>query len=226
MQDYVGSHWRHDPALWCALVGVPQLSHLQHTGVPPCANPPQNSPITNPLLDQCSPTVPVQVVEQSTHLRLVSPGNVQLPAHLAPGVQRLGLPVALPEAVGHVMQVLLDDRLQDHPHRPLDPLVLEAGCASRPLRPLFLLDPHPLDWRRHLPMVAQPLMPVPEVVVQVFGLPPGRHLLHPRRTVLAGQPRGFQQALPGDHVQPGVAHHLRLACRLLRTALALHGYGW
>jgi hypothetical protein len=75
-------------------------------------------------------------------------------------VQRAMLTVPLSEAVGKRMKIMIEDRLHDHHHRPLDHLVLEAGFAYRPLLPSFLLDPHPLDRRRHIPMVTQPLMQV------------------------------------------------------------------
>ena len=51
--------------------------------------------------------------------------------------------------MGKPVQIRLDDGLHNPHHRSLDPLVLEAGGASRSLLPLVLLDPDPRDWRRH-----------------------------------------------------------------------------
>jgi hypothetical protein len=56
--------------------------------------------------------------------------------------------------MGEGMELLREDRLQDHHHRPLDDLVLDAGFPSGPLLPIVLLDPHPLDWRRRILIVA------------------------------------------------------------------------
>ncbi len=134
--------------------------------------------------------------------------------------------VPLEKAMGKLIKILSEDGLQDHHHRPLDDFVLEAGFAYRPLLPIFLLDPHPFDRRRDIPIVAQPLMQVPEVVVQVLGVLRGRHLVHPRRAGLAGQTIGFQQEITVDHVKHVVEHHLRIAVCLLRNSLEFHGYGW
>src|SRR5438552_3780957 len=94
------------------------------------------------------------VIEKSTDIRIHYPVDVELPALLPQCVQRLMWTVALPEAVGTLLNVLIEDRLQDHHHRPLDDLVLKAGFAYRPLLPTFLLEPHPFDRRRHIPIVA------------------------------------------------------------------------
>ena len=96
----------------------------------------------------------VDGVEKSTDIRIHYPVDVELPALLPQCVQRLMWTVALPEAVGTLLKVLIEDRLQDHHHRPLDDLVLKAGFAYRPPLPTFLRDPHPFDRRRHIPIVA------------------------------------------------------------------------
>src|SRR5262249_42085370 len=100
-------------------------------------------------------------IQNSTDIRIHYPVDVELPAWLPQCVQRLMWTMALPEAVGTLLKVLIDDRLQDHHHRPLNELVLNAGFAYRPLLPTFLLDPHPFDRRRHIPIGASPLMQVP-----------------------------------------------------------------
>src|SRR5947208_9945597 len=105
------------------------------------------------------------IIEKSTDIRVHDPGDVQLPALLTQLVQRLVLTVPFSEAMGEHVQIMLEDGLQNHHHRSLDNLVLEAGFPYRPLLPIFLLDPYPLDWRRHIPIVAQSLVQVPEVVV-------------------------------------------------------------
>jgi len=74
--------------------------------------------------------------------------------------------------------------IEEQVYCPLDNLVLKAGLAYWPLLPPFLLDPYPLDWRRHIPIVAQPLMQVPEVVLQVLSVLRGRHLVYPWSTIL------------------------------------------
>src|SRR5712691_8417313 len=156
MQQYVGSYGRNHPALRCALVRVRQRSRLSHAGLQPLADPPQYTPIIDPLLETRSQMARLDGVETSTDIRIHSPVDVELPAWLPQCVQRLMWTVALPEAVGTLLKVLLADRLHDHHHRPLDDLVLTAGLASRPLLPTFLRDPHPFDRRRHIPIVAEP----------------------------------------------------------------------
>src|SRR5207249_10782292 len=133
---------------------------LQHAGVQPLADEPQYPPIIDPLRDKLPQVAPVEIVEKSTDIRIDSPVDVQLPALFTPLVQRLMLPVPLPEAVGKGMKVLSKDGLYDHHHRSLDHLVLEAGFAYRPLLPIVLLDPYPFDWWRHRPIVAPPLVQV------------------------------------------------------------------
>ena len=173
MQEYIRHHGRNYPALRRALVRVRERSRLQHTGVPPLADPSQDSSILDPLRATLPQVAPVAMVETSTDIRIDSPVAVQLPALFAPVVQRLMGTVALPEAVGTCMKVLSKDGLSDHHHRPLDHLVLEAGRPYWPLLPPFFLDPYPLDWRGDRPIVAPPLMQVPEGVVQVRLLPTG-----------------------------------------------------
>jgi hypothetical protein len=134
--------------------------------------------------------------------------------------------VALPKALGKGMEILLEARLQEPDHCPLDHLVLKAGLAYWPLLPPFLLDPYPLDWRCHLLLVAHPLMQVPEVVLHVLSILRGRHLVYPRSTLLTGQTIGFSQKVPVDQMQHVVEHHRWIALCLLRNALELPGYGW
>ena len=124
------------------------------------------------------------------------------------------------------MQCRLEEGLQQQHHRALDPLVLEAGLASRPLLPVVRLDPYPLDWRRAIPLIAPPLVQVPEVVVEVLSLRLGRHLLHPRCTVFTGLSLGCQQERTGNHVQHLVAPHRWIALGLLGHALECHGDAW
>src|SRR5215831_2397146 len=107
----------------------------------------------------------VDCVEKSTDICIYYPVDVQLSALLPQLVQRLMGTVPLPEAVGKRMKIMLEDRLQDHHHCPLDDLVLEAGLAYWPLLPPFLLDPYPFDRRRDVPIAPQSLMQVPEVLV-------------------------------------------------------------
>jgi hypothetical protein len=133
--------------------------------------------------------------------------------------------MALPEAMGAGVKIRFEDGLQDHHHRPLDHLVLEAGLPYGPLLPSVLLDPYPLDWRCHIPMGAEPLMQVPQVVVQVLSIRRGRHRVYPRCTLLAGQPIGFSKEVVVDHVNHLVAHHLWIALCLVRNALEFHGDG-
>ena len=94
------------------------------------------------------------MIQTSTDICIDYPVDGQRPALLTQLVQRLMGTVALPEAVGEGMEILLEDRFQDHHHGSLDDLVLKAGLPYWPLLPAFLLDPHPLAWRRHIPIVA------------------------------------------------------------------------
>jgi hypothetical protein len=111
----------------------------------------------------------VSRVETSPALRVSSPVAVQLLALLPSLVSCLTCPVSLAQAMRKRMEILLEDRLHEHHHRPLAHCVLEAGGAYRPLLAPFLLDPYPLNRRRPIPMVAQPLMQVPKVLFQVSG---------------------------------------------------------
>jgi hypothetical protein len=205
---------------------VQQRSRLQHARVQPLANQSEYSSITDSLLDKLPQMAPVQVVEKSTDIRIDYPVDVQRPTLLTPLMQRLMGTVALPEAMGEGMKIRFEDGFQDHHHRPLDNLVLEAGFPYGPLLPIVLLDPYPLDWRCHIPIVAEPFMQVPQVVVQVLSILRGRHLVYPRCTMLAGQPIGFQKEGMVDQVKHVVEHHLWIALCLLRNFLEFHGYGW
>jgi hypothetical protein len=205
---------------------VCQLSRFQHAGVQPLADQPQDSSIFDSLLDKLPQQAPVSIVDTSTYIRIDYPVDVQRPTLLPQLVPRLMGAVALPKAVGKGIKILVEDCLQDHDDCPLDNLVLKAGLAYWPLLPPFLLDPYPLDWRCHIPIVAQPLMQVPEVVLQVLSVLRGRYLVYPRGTVLAGQPIGFQKEVVVDQVQHVVEHHCWIALCLLRNALEFPGYGW
>src|SRR5207249_7520061 len=79
MQEYMGEHGRNAPALRRPLVGVHQRSRLQPARVPPRANPSAYSSLTDSLLDTLPPMAPGHVVEQSTDIRIDSPGDVQRP---------------------------------------------------------------------------------------------------------------------------------------------------
>jgi hypothetical protein len=226
MQEYIGEHGQNDPALWRTLVGVYQRSHLQHARGQPLANQSEYSSIIDPLLDKLPQIAPVQVVEKSTDIRVAYPVDVHLPALLTQFVQRLMGTVALPEAMGKGMEIMLTASREDQHHRPLDHLVLEAGFPYWPLFPIVLLDPHPLDRRRHLSMVTQSLMQVPQVLGQMLGILLRRDLVHARSTALLGLAIGFQQEILVNHVKHIVEHHLRIALGLLCNALELHGDGW
>jgi site-specific DNA recombinase len=179
-------------ALWRTLVGVHQRTRLHYARVPPLAKQSEYSSILDPLRDKRPQMAPVQVVDKSTDIRIDSPVDVQRPTLLTQLVQRLMGTVTLPEALGERMEILLEDRLQDHHDRPLDALVLDAGFPYRPLLPPFLLDPHPLDWRRLIPVVAEPFLQLPQVLVQALGVLPRRDVVHAWGTALLGLVIRFQ----------------------------------
>jgi hypothetical protein len=89
MQEYICPHGRHHPALRRALGRVRKLSRLQHASVQPLADEPPYPPIIAPLRDKLAPVVPVEMVENSTDIRIDSPVEVQLPALCTPLVQRV-----------------------------------------------------------------------------------------------------------------------------------------
>jgi len=169
---------------------------------------------------------PGQGVDHSTALRIDSPVDGPRPTRLPPLVPRLLGTVTLPDALGDRMEILRDERLPDHPYRPLDARVLDAGVPYRPLLPPVLLDPHPLDWRRLLPVGAEPCMPLPPVLGQALGVLLRRDVVHAGGTALLGLVRGFPSDIPVDQVQHGVAPPLRRALGWLRHFLECHGYGW
>jgi hypothetical protein len=103
--------------------------------------------------------------------------------------------------MGQGMEIMLKDGLSAHHHCPLDDLVLDAGVAYRPLPPIVLLDPHPFDGRRHLPIVAQPFMPGPQVVLQGLGIRRRRDLGQARGTGFLGLVIGFPEELLVDQVE-------------------------
>jgi hypothetical protein len=124
------------------------------------------------------------------------------------------------------MEIMLEDGLEDHHHCPLDHLVLAAGFPDGPLFPLVLLDPPPLDGRRDIPLVAEPLVQLPQGGVQVLGVLLRRDVVHTWGTALLDLAIGFQQELLVDHVKHVVEHHRRIALGLLGNFLEFHGYGW
>ena len=225
MQAYRGAPGRNDPTWWRPLVGVSPRSRLQHARGPPRATPAESASLLDPLLDTRPPRAPGQVSENSPAIRLDSPGDGQRPALLPPLVPRLMGAVALPEALGHSLEILLDDRLEAPHPRPLDPLGRDAGGPSGPLRPSVLFDPYPLDGRRPLPIIAAPLLQGPQGLVQVFGVLLRPALVHTWGTALLGLVRGFPQALPVNHVQHLVEPPRRRALGLLCHALELPGDG-
>src|SRR5262245_5783567 len=123
-------------------------------------------------------------------------------------------------------EILREDLLQDQDHCPLDNLVLNAGLAYWPLLPPFLRDPYPLDWRCHILLVAQPLMQVPEAIRHVLSVRRGRHLVYPRRTLLAGQTLGVAQTVLVAELAHAVQHHPWIALCRWRNFLECHGYAW
>jgi hypothetical protein len=225
-QESIGEHGRNAPAWRRTLVGVPPHSRLPHTRVQPLAKQSASASIPDSLLEKLPQMAPVHVVETSPNLRLDSPVDGPRPTLLPPLMQRLIGTVALPEAMGEGMPIRFDDGFQDPRYRPLDPLVLAAGLPSWPLLPLVLLAPHPFDGRCHRPLVAEPLLQVTQVVVQVLSRRRGRPLVSPRCPMLAGQPLGFAKEVVVDHVTHVVAHHRWRALCLLRNALEVHGDGW
>jgi hypothetical protein len=154
MQEYMRHHGREHSALWRPFVRGRQGSRRQHASLEPLAKPSPYSPIAAPLLDTLPQMAPVEMVETSTDLRVYDPGDVQRPTRLAQLVERLVLTVPFSKAMGKPIKIVREDSLQHHHHRSLDHFVFAAGLASRPLLPIFLLDPYPLDWRRHLPIGA------------------------------------------------------------------------
>ena len=169
---------------------------------------------------------PIQGIEQSTDLRIASPVAVQRPTLRAPLGPRLMGPVPLPEAMGQGMQSRRADGREDHPHRPLDPLGLATGFPDGPLFPLLLRDPHPLDGRRPLPLVAPPLLQVPQGGVQVRRIRRRRDVVQAWGAALRGLALGFPQARLVKQVQHVGEHHRRIALGLGRHVLELHGDGW
>jgi hypothetical protein len=180
----------------------------------------------DPLLTQLPQMAPVQMGEKSPDICLHSPGDGPRSTLLTPLVERLVLTVPFAQAMGDPMTCRREDGLQNPHHRALDHRVLAAGFASRPRLPVVLLDPYPVDGRRYIPIIAQPLVQVPEVVVEVLSLLLARHLVHPRCTVFTGLALGVPHELPVHHVQHVVAHQRWSALGLGGNSLALHGYGW
>jgi hypothetical protein len=180
------------PTLRCTLVGMHECSRLQHARVQPLANQSQYASIIDPPPKKLPQMAPVQIIEKSTDIRIDYPSDVQRPTLLPQFVQRLMGTVALSEAMGKGMKVPFEDGLEDHHHRPLDNFVLKAGFPYRPLLPIVLLNPYPLDRWRHIPIGAQPLMQVPQVLGQVFSVLLRRDMVHAWGTALLGLVRGFQ----------------------------------
>jgi hypothetical protein len=221
----MGAHGRHDAAWRRPLVGVRQRSRLPPARVPPRAPAPPSASSTAPLLATRPQRAPVHVVAQSTDLGIDAPGDGPRPARRTHRVQRVRGPVALPEAVGAGRALLRDDRVQDQHHGPRDALGLPAGRPAGPLLPAGLRAPHPRAWRRHLPMGASPLMPVPPMRVQGLGGRRRRALLPAGSTAFRGLVRGCQPALPGDPVPHRVADHRWIMRGLRGQALAFPGDG-
>jgi hypothetical protein len=194
--------------------------------VEPFATQPQYASIIDPLLDNRPQIAPLQVVEKSTDIRIDSPSDVHRPTLLPQLVQRLMGTVALPETMGKGMEIMLEDGFQDHDPGSLDDLVLATGFSYWPLLPPLLLDPYPLDRWRHIPLGAQPLMQVPQVVAQVFGVLLCRDLVHAWGTAFLSLVIGFQEELLVDQVKHVVEHHRWIGVGLLCNALELRGYGW
>src|SRR6516225_5392243 len=113
---------------------------------------------------------PGPVVETSTDIRIHCPVAGPRPTRLTQLMQRVLGTVALPAAMGEGGKIRVEEGLQDHHHRPLAPLVLAAGVPYGPLLPSVLLAPDPLDWRCHIPIVAEPRLQVRQGVVHGLRL--------------------------------------------------------
>jgi hypothetical protein len=148
----------------CPLLRGTQGSRRADACRAPRAAPAPSAPRTAPLREQRAQLPPGQVVDQSTDSGLHAPRHGPRPTLRTQRVQRLGLPGPLAEAMGAPRQRRLDESLPHQAPRALAPLVLEAGVASRPRRPIVLLAPYPFDGRRHRPLSAPPRVPVSEVV--------------------------------------------------------------
>src|SRR5208283_19165 len=136
--------------------------------------------VVHPPLDDLEEEVPIKAVEEFCHIRVHDPGDANLPALLAYLMKCLVLAVAFPKSMGEAFEVLLIDCPQDHGHCPLSDLVLEPGHPNRPLSSVVLVQPHPLGRRRLVASGTQPLVEVPEVLVEVLAVLLCGHSVHTR----------------------------------------------
>ena len=84
-----------------------------------------------------------------------------------------------------LVKVLRINGSYQHGHGALHDLVLKRRQPNRTLTPIGLGEPLPLHGRRLIPPTAQPLVQVPQVLLQVLGVSFRRHPVDPRRTIFA-----------------------------------------
>src|SRR5712691_5752933 len=169
---------------------------------------------------------PVYTIKVSTHIGIHDPPDALRPAsgpYLTEGLVRTATRPKALRAVGKVLRI---HRFQPHGHRSLDHRVLERWLADRALSPVLLLNPDPNNRRRLVPSMAQTVVEVAQVFLQVFGVLRGRHPIDACGTCLPGLTVRLPEKVFVDQGCPGRKHPLGIAGGLLRKALKFRCDGW
>jgi len=108
----------------------------------------------------------------------------------------------------------------------LDNLVLERRLPDRTLTPVILFNPDPLDGRCLVAAMAESLVQVAPVLVEVFGIVLRRHPIDPCGTRLARVMVRLPQKVCINKLGQGREHPVRIVGGLRRKALELWYDGW
>jgi hypothetical protein len=101
----------------------------------------------------------------------------------------------------------------------LSDLVLERGHPDRSLSSVVLIPPYAFHRGRFITPGAQPLVEVPEVLVEVLPIFLCGHSIYSRRCVFARAVKGFFEELDIDQVSQRREHPLWIADCLLCNPL-------
>lgn len=168
----------------------------------------------------------LQTVEKSTHIRVHDPVDPLRPTLLPKLGECLVRAVPGPKAMREGVKVLLVYCSQHHGHGTLHDLVFKRGQSDGALTSIGLDEPLPLHRRGVIPPAAQPLVQVPQVLVQVRGILRCRYPVDPRRAIFARPAVRLAQEVYIHQVHQRRKDHRWISLCLLRNPLELRCEGW
>src|SRR5256712_4258478 len=168
-----------------------QPSVLQHPGLDPLPDQPENAPVVHPFLDQLHELTPhdrVKVRPDVCFQNIADRPPTDYPADL---VERFLRTAPRTEAVRTLPEVLLVDRREQFQRGPLHDLVLQDGNGERSPRPFLLL--RDIDPAQRL----RPVLPTCHPIVELLQILPDVHAVLRVRDPIHACARFLPQTCPG-----------------------------